>query len=222
MATMANIDTYFSQRIDDPNHDEVDAISGSGDMLTWLNRVVDDAARVTDCLQSTESLSVNAEATATSTLTNLLRIISVADRTTKLVYKSIAREEYAGYYDLIKNKSAGGIYVFSLFGYTTANLKLYVLPVPSTKTLTIEHSEYPAVLTYGAGTRPPGLLDDYTTMIIEGMATLYYQTTGDTEREQAAFGTYVGWLQRLAGEVGTNPVIDGKMSSLYREPEVVR
>ena len=57
MSTIATLDTLIAQRINDPNHDEVAAVSVAGsDMLRWINRVLDDAAKLTDCLQTTGTI----------------------------------------------------------------------------------------------------------------------------------------------------------------------
>ena len=171
--------------------------------------------------------TVASESVVVTGMTGLWRIISVVDRTNGYVYRPITRREYQAAYISIVTNGASGEYVCSLFGHKvqpsgTDRRKLYLLPtVAASATITVEYSRTHPVIIYtgSAGDQvdeAQGILKDYETLLIEGMAVQYYQTTGDTEREQIAFQNYMGWLERLHSETGISPMIKPEMSSLYK------
>jgi hypothetical protein len=215
MSSTTLLYTDISRRILDPNNDEVSIGAGSV-MLGWINDILDEAAKLTDCLQSSGTVTGtgSAENFVVSGLTNMWRILSVTDKTNGIVYLPIERRDWQGFRNSAKVNSVGGQYGWGLFGYG-ASRKIDILPIVANNVvITIEHSETHATLTTGQS--PSGILNDHDSLVIEGVAAIYYGTTGDTEKYQQAFSNYVDWVQRLGREVGTNPEIKPEMSSLYR------
>lgn len=224
MATVSVLSQRILQAINDPNSDEVAAASAAAgnDMMLWINRVCYDVSILTDCLQNTGTITGNgtleAQVLPTPTSgTTYWRTLSVTDRTNGIKYMAIPREQYQDHYIAIVKNSASGLYVYNLFGYGS-NRKMHVLPILGNGTaLTVEFSETHPTITYSAGTETPsGILAQYDTLIIEGVKTLYFQSCNDETNAQISFAAYMDWVKRLASEVGTNPVIDPEMSSLYR------
>jgi hypothetical protein len=310
MSVITTLDTLISQRINDPNHDENAAVSVAGsDILTWINRVCDDAAKITDCLQTSGAIvgtgaesyalptpsaqgyrlqvlvvgfasktvtvtvaggggtitaagasvvaiaedvatkldalvgvgaysdgayvylfgingltisSVTTNDTAKLTIDNgssvLWHILTVTDQTTGIIYRPVIdRQEYQGYRVNIIGNSVTGLYLYNLFGYSTAR-KIYILPlIAASNTLTIEYSQTHPTIVYASGIETPsGLLNNYDQLIVEGVASLYYQTIGDEANEREAFARYMQWLQMLGNEVGLTKPITAELSGLYR------
>jgi len=220
MSSVASLATLIGLRIGDPNGDELIAPTGATDpMLLWIDMVVKDAAMMTDCLQVIDLTNVVGDATSDglsmATLTRPYHILSVSDRTSKVVYRSVNREDYQGYYNQIVGGSTAGMYVWNLFGYDT-NQKLYVLPiVANAQALAVEYSQFAETVAFNDDAMP-GLLDDMDSLIVEGVATIYFHSEGDTENARTSFDNYIVWVKKLGAEIGVNPVINPEMSSLYR------
>lgn len=221
MATLATLTTLIQQEIQDPNADEV-TIGASSVMVSWINRVLADASKITDCLQNTGSVTGNGTLEAQvlptpTTGSTLWRILSATDRVNGIIYLPCTRREYQAFYGSIVTRSAGGGYYYNLFGFGTAR-KLNILPIVANNVvITVEFSETHPTLVYSAGTETPsGLLGNYDELVIDGVCAIYYGTTGDERRHMVYFTKYMDQCKRLASEVGTNPEIKPEMSSLYR------
>jgi len=159
--------------------------------------------------------TVGGESVPVSVFTRLWRILSLTDRANEIVYLPVERRAYQGFYNNIVGNSIGGMYVYNLFGFDSGR-QLYVLPILVVgNTLTLEYSQRPATILWN-DTALPGLFDWYDNLVIEGIVAMYWAATGDFERYQHAFASYMDWVGKLAQEVGTNPVIKPEMSSLYR------
>lgn len=233
MATIANLDTMIAQAINDPNHDEVAAVSVAGsDMLRWINQICYDASILTDCLQFTGTITADATPTeesfalpaataasgqyGTVTPSTYWRTLNIIDRTNGRKYLPIPRDQYQDYYVAIISNGASGLYVYNIFGYGSSR-KIYILPI-LTGSVTVEFSETHPDIAYSAGTETPrGILNQYDRLIVEGVKCLYYQSEDDEQQAQIAFTIYMDWIKRLTQEVGTNPSIDPEMSSIYRQ-----
>jgi len=220
MSSVASLATLIGLRISDPNHDELAAPTGAtSPMLLWINMVVKEAVMLTDCLQAIDLTNVKGDGSADGlAITNLTRpyhVQSVADRTNKRVYRPVTREEYSGYYNSIVGNSTDGQYVWNLFGYD-ATQKIYALPiVANNQALAVEYSQFHDTVLFD-DTSLLGLLDDMDQLIVEGVAVIYFGSMGDFENARMAFDGYMTWINKLAKEVGINPVINPEMSSLYR------
>jgi len=215
-ATVANLYTYIGDRINDPSGTEVDTGAAST-MLEWINRVVGEAAQLTDCLQSSGTVTGDgtAEDFVVSGLTNMWRVISVTDKTNGIVYHPLDRSAYQSIRNSIVIDGVTGQYYYSVFGYDAANQKISLLPVvENSVNITIEHSEIPETLL--TTDTPPGLLAYYSELIVAGVAKIYFDASGDAERAEQEFQQYIMWINRLNKEVGINPEIKPEMSSLYR------
>lgn len=157
--------------------------------------------------------------TATSNMTISLgqvwRVIRVVDKTNKRVYRMVSRAEYQGYRNNIIGNSLSDVYVCNVFGYD-ANRKIYLLPLVANSTaITIETSCYPPTIVYTA-TSMPGLLNQNDSILLKGLASLYWSAVGDTAHAESVFKEYFERTKMLAMEVGINPEIKPEMSSLWR------
>ena len=225
MSSLATLYTQIGLRINDPVTNS--PATGDGDevlaaqKLVWINQVLQDTALLTDCLQKTGTVAgggteTNIIADLVSSGATFSRILSVTDRTNGRIYQPITRREYQAAHKSIVTNSASGEFVYSDF--LKVNARLQVLPLPS-GTLTVEFSELPATIvdaSVDAAETLPGILNLYDSLIVSGVARLYFEASGDETRSQTAFSEYIDWVQRLAKEVGTNPEILPEMSSLYR------
>lgn len=215
MSTVANLYTYIGRRIGDPNTDEVDT-GATSTMLDWINQIQNDVALLTDCFQASGTVTgdATAEDFTVSTLTGLIRILSVTDKANGITYRPVSRAEYQGYRNNIIINSLSGVYVYNLFGYAAAR-KISLLPVVANEVaITLEYSKVEAAL--ATGDSPDGLLADYDEIFIEGVASIYFDSIGDMDQAKFAFEKYMMWVKRLSQEVGINPVIKPEMSSLWR------
>ena len=224
MSALSTLYTLIGQNINDPDHDEVGTGAGSV-MLGWINLVLDDTAKLTDCLQVTDTLTGNGSVesfavTGLSEVTDaydLWRILSVTDLTNGIVYIPVDRSDYYGYWISLITNSAGGNYVWNLYGYD-ASRKVYILPIVANLTeITLDFSKkHPTLLDTKESDTPLGILNEYDNLVIHGVSTIYYASAGNMERAQYEFARYSDWMKRLSSEVGTNPEIEPSMSSLYR------
>ena len=217
LTTCAEAGLYglIGKRIGDPNHDEVPTTTT---MLGWINVVNNDAAILTDCFQASGSITgaANAESYSVSTLTGLIRILDVVDKTSGISYRPVSRTEYHGYRNNIVGNSLSGVYVYNLFGYDAAGRKIYILPtVVTDAVVTIEYSLVEDAIADTAA--PQGLLANYAEIFIEGVAAIYFDASGDSQEADKAFGKYMMWINKLNGEVGINPSIKPEASLLWRE-----
>ncbi len=216
MSTFNELYTLIGNRIGDPDHDEVDTGDAST-MMSWINVVLSDITMLTDCLQKSGTITGDgaAESFVATLLPNLLHIISVTDKVNERVYLPVKRSEYQGYRNLL-TPVLGGLYVYSLFGYSALGRKIYFLPVvPLAIDITVEYSETHTVIVDSTHS-PAGILDQYDSMIVSGVERMYWNSSGDSERSQMAFDEYMGWVGRLAKELGINPEVEPEMSMLWR------
>jgi len=216
MSTVTNLYKYIQYRIGDPNGDEVDTGAGST-MLKWINQVQNDVALLTDCFQTSGTVTGDgsAEDFVVNSLTGLIRILSVTDKTDGIVYRPVSRSEYQGYRNNIINNSLPGVYVYNLFGYSDAGRKISLLPVvANSRAITIEYSKVEGEL--ATGDTPDGLLANYDEIFIEGVASIYFDSIDNVDQAKYAFEKYMMWVKKLSMEVGINPVIKPEMSSLWR------
>ncbi len=193
--------------------------------------MLDDAAKMTDCLQkagtltgtgAAESFLLNTTSLGITSNASLWHILNVSNPTTGVIYIPVLdRQEYQGYRNqIVTNSLSTSFYIYNIFGYGTAsNRKIYLLPyAPSgTNNITVEYSETHPAITYTTGTETPsGLLNDYDALVIEGVAALYFQYVNDEENEREAFARYMDWVQRLGSEVGVTKPIQPQTSALFR------
>ena len=152
--------------------------------------------------------------TATISLGQVWRVLRVVDKTNKRIYRMVSRDEFQGYRTNIIGNSLSGVYVSNVFGYDT-NRKIYLLPVvANAAAITLESSCYPPTIVYTA-TSMPGLLNQNDTILLKGLAAMYWNSDDNKERAQMAFGEYFEQVKRLSMEVGINPVLKPEMSSLW-------
>ena len=224
MSSVATLYTRIGRRIGDPNADEVATGAGSV-MLDWINIVYNDVALLTDCFQQSDT--VTGDATAESfvltptALTNLsadetlIRVINVVNKTSGITYRSVSVAEWHGWRNQIVVNSLSGVYVFTVFGYGDTGRAIHILPVvANTATVTLEYSfTETALATDGT---PAGLLANYDEIFIEGIASIYFDASGNYEESKMAFDKYMMWVNKLNKEVGINPVIKPELSSLWR------
>ena len=157
--------------------------------------------------------------TATTNMTislgRIWRVLRVTDKTNEIIYRSVTREEFQGYRNNIVGNSLSDVYVYSVFGYDSGRY-IYLLPVvASAIAITIEASSYPPTIVYTA-TAMPGLLNQDDSILLKGLAALYWNAVGDTARATPIFNEYFERVKRLSSEVGINPVIKPEMSSLWQ------
>jgi hypothetical protein len=223
MSALSTLYTQIGIRINDPVTNS--PATGDGDevlasqKLTWINEVIRDTAMLTDCIQksstvtgtgSAETYDISSKPTANATF---WRMLSVSDQTNGIIYLPVKRRDYQAAYKSIVTNSVAGEFIYSDF--LKADSRLYILPIVSNAVaITIEFSELPAIL--GDGDALPGIFNDYDSLIVAGVARLYFEAAGDEVRSQQIFSEYIDWVQRLAKEIGVNPEILPEMSSLYR------
>lgn len=216
MSTVSALYSQIGDAINDPDGVEVDTGADST-MLRWINQVVHDAAILTDCLQNSGTVTGDGSAEThdiSAYSPTLWRMLSVTDKTKGIVYLPVKRREYQGFRNSIVVNGISDMYVYNVFGQSEAT-QVYILPIVADITaITLEYSEIPATLL--TSDTPPGILGNYDRLIVSGVSAIYYQTNGDFEKYQTAFGEYFDWIKRLAGDVGTNPELLPEMSSLYR------
>jgi len=218
MPTVGELYRDIGVAIGDPNN----AKAKRWQLLTWINIVLQDAARMTDCLQ-TASTTVTGDGTAESfdittgddVLTRLHRIISVTDATNGVTYLPVKRRDWNAARINIVTNSITDRHIYNLFGYD-ANMILSILPVVVTAVdITVEHSQLHATLTT-VNSSPSGLLNDDPLIVIKGVERLYWDFVGDKEKSQLAFEEYMQRATLIAQEVGINPEIKPEMSQLFR------
>ncbi len=221
MSALVNLYRDIGREIGDPSNTKV----LSTELLVLINRVLDDATLLTDCLQETNTLAGTGSAFSFGTQggagelpADVWRIITVADLANGYIYRPIKRREYPAAYISLVTNSIVGEYVYSMFG-VDANRKIYVLPTPANSTtITVEHSVIHATVTdAGSGTETPaGRLDDYDRLIITGVASLHYASEDNYEKAERYADEYWSWVERLNNEVGVNPIISPEASALHK------
>jgi len=219
---MSNLTTLYAligDEIYDPGNVEV-ATGAASRMLRWINVVAKEAARLTDCLQTSDTFAgdSSAESFVVSALTRYWHTLNIIDKANDNQYEPVTREEYLDARGNIVVNSIGSRFIYNVFGYD-ATQKVYILPVVATgSTITIEHSQLHSDVTdAGSGAELLlGQLNEEDPLIIKGVASLYWYAVGELERAQEAFQVYFARVQSLAREVGINPQIAPEMSQLYR------
>ena len=78
MADLTRFETLIGQAINDPSHDEVGTGAGSV-MLDWINRVLNDATKITDCLQTTVAVTGTGAAESFTLPTGGVSYIEILD-----------------------------------------------------------------------------------------------------------------------------------------------